>query len=207
MYIDILIEAKIKYAGICEIYYFLIVPMFDTVKNTLFSQANTREIPLDSLLLIDFTSYMGGIISSNVLNYTILLEATFQEFLLSAQTLQVTIKNYLADLRNFFAWLATYLTNRPSRRFASHSQLLRLVTPEVIENYKHDQLVNHTPASTINRRLSTLRTFFRCAVSHGWVDENSAELVQNVKKTVIQGPLGETNIQDSKKTEPTPEAS
>src|SRR3990167_4086219 len=97
MYIDILIEDKIKYAGICEIYYFLIVPMFDTVKNTLFSQANTREIPLDSLLLIDFTSYMGGIISSNVLNYTILLEATFQEFLLSTQTSKVTIKNYLAE--------------------------------------------------------------------------------------------------------------
>lgn len=131
---------------------------------------------------------MPNIISSNIPNYQAFFEQDFINFLITQKVSQITRKNYISDLRNFFHWLSTSdqaFENSTEERATSVSanNLLRNLTPDTIENYKRSQVLAKNPPASINRRLSTIRMFFRCAAIEGWVTDDPTIQVTNVAKS------------------------
>ena len=59
---------------------------------------------------------------------------------------------------------------------------MSLVKPIEIENYKTSQIESKTPPATVNRRLSSVRIFFQCAVENHWLSVNPADKVANITK-------------------------
>jgi len=104
---------------------------------------------------------------------------------------KISVKNYLSDLRHFFGWLIFYL--KSNKVGTIHElPLQRLITIKTISDYKAYLLENKIPLKTINRRLSTIRKFCSFCISQGWIKENPAKKISNIKYQI-------SNI-DTKKT-------
>jgi len=110
-------------------------------------------------------------------------EASFKKFLLAENVSPITLKNYLSDLRHFFGWIILKTKAQNKKNFESLSPLefLNQIDESFVEEYKNYLVVNAIPAKTINRRLSTLRKFFSFCISQGWLKENPAKKIQNLK--------------------------
>ncbi|MEK7544274.1 MAG: site-specific integrase [Patescibacteria group bacterium] len=119
--------------------------------------------------------------STQFSKYQPLLETTFEEFLTHQGTSLVTRKNYRMDIRQFLAWLEDAISPAKRSQIDSHQTLLKTISEELLETYKRDQLLTKTPQATINRRLSTVRAFLKCAVTQGWLTENPADGLTNIK--------------------------
>lgn len=126
---------------------------------------------------------MAHLISSNALNYQGFLIDTFQRFLLDEKTSEKTRVNYIGDVRQFINWLSNSIQS-PQNTPDSHLEFLHRITPELLENYKRSLLLEHVPVATINRRLSSLRMFFRCAINQDWLPNSPMEFVANIPKDV-----------------------
>ena len=120
---------------------------------------------------------------SNVFDYQALFAEEFTSYLLEQKASEITRKNYLSDLRHFFAWLTTSMKEGNARLSEQDVKPLRMVTTETIENYKRSQLLTHTPSATINRRLSALRMFFQYALQHTLITDNPMLSVRNLPRT------------------------
>lgn len=130
---------------------------------------------------------MANLISSNALNYQDFLIQTFQRFLLDEKTSEKTRVNYMGDVRQFINWLSNSIQTKQNSP-STHLELLKLITPELLENYKRSLLLEHIPVATINRRLSSLRMFFRCVINEGWFSDNPMEFIANIPKNVPLSP-------------------
>jgi len=110
-------------------------------------------------------------------------EASFKKFLLAENVSPITLKNYLSDLRHFLGWTVLKLKAQDKKNFENLSPLefLNQIDESLLEEYKNYLVVNAIPAKTINRRLSTLRKFFSFCISQGWLKENPAKKIQNLK--------------------------
>jgi site-specific recombinase XerD len=112
-------------------------------------------------------------------------EASFKKFLLAENVSPITLKNYLSDLRHFLGWLMFYWKSHFSNTAFLIDQnlieILKQVHDDTIEKYKSYLIANNLPLKTINRRLSTLRKFFSFCISQGWLKENPAKKIQNLK--------------------------
>jgi site-specific recombinase XerD len=110
-------------------------------------------------------------------------EASFKKFLLAENVSPITLKNYLSDLRHFLGWTILKLKVQNKKNFENLSPLefLNQIDESLVEEYKNYLVVNSIPAKTINRRLSTLRKFFSFCISQGWLKENPAKKIQNLK--------------------------
>ena len=110
-------------------------------------------------------------------------EASFKKFLLAENVSPVTLKNYLSDLRHFLGWTILKLKAQNKKNFENLSPLefLNQIDESLVEEYKNYLVVNAIPAKTINRRLSTLRKFFSFCISQGWLKENPAKKIKNLK--------------------------
>jgi site-specific recombinase XerD len=110
-------------------------------------------------------------------------EASFKKFLLAENVSPITLKNYLSDLRHFLGWMILKLKAQNKKNFENLSPLefLNQIDESLVEEYKNYLVVNAIPAKTINRRLSTLRKFFSFCISQGWLKENPAKKIQNLK--------------------------
>jgi len=100
----------------------------------------------------------------------------FVSFLKETGASEKTRKNYRSDARYFLNWLIFTVESQLGMIPRSHVTLVRLVTPELIEQYKRFLLANSIPASTINRRLSTIRTLFSFCQNMEWVTTNPARV-------------------------------
>lgn len=109
------------------------------------------------------------------------LPELFRQHLKTQKISPVTIKNYVADIRNFLDWLAT---KTGIKYQVAGKSIFGLLTQETIEEYKADLIAKSTPPSSINRRLSALRKFSQFGISHGWLVKNEASRVRN-----LQSPL------------------
>jgi site-specific recombinase XerD len=56
----------------------------------------------------------------------------------------------------------------------------RYFEPNYLAKYKNYLVQNQLPISTVNRRLSTLRTFGGFCLSQAWITENPAKKLTNV---------------------------
>ena len=110
-------------------------------------------------------------------------EASFKKFLLAENVSPITLKNYLSDLRHFLGWTILKIKAQNKKNFENLSPLefLNQIDESLVEEYKNYLVVNSIPAKTINRRLSTLRKFFSFCISQGWLKENPAKKIQNLK--------------------------
>ena len=117
----------------------------------------------------------------NVLNYLEKLIIAFDEYLGIENASKQTRKNYKSDLHAFFGWF-TNSQQEPSSNIhlESHKEVLRIFTSESIEDFKRNLIISHVPAATINRRLSSVRAFFRFAVLNGWLQDSQAQYVSNI---------------------------
>jgi len=99
---------------------------------------------------------------------------------------KISIKNYLSDLRHFFGWLYFSLksNNLNISLTSKPEEILRQINKGIINAYQSYLIANQIPIKTINRRLSTLRKFFTFCISQGWLKENPAKKIQNLKFTL-----------------------
>ena len=88
----------------------------------------------------------------------------FAQFLIESERSAYTIKNYLCDLDGFALWLKS----KANRDFTPE-----LITPTDLREYKHylDETLQLKP-KTINRKLSSLRSFLNWAGIEGYFPDN-----------------------------------
>ncbi len=87
-----------------------------------------------------------------------------------------THKNYLADLRHFFAYFFEKEPAIPQQG----TKLLKLITPDVVRAYVATLLDKHHPAS-VARKLASLRSFFQFWMRQGAMTANPAKEVATPK--------------------------
>jgi site-specific recombinase XerD/cytoskeletal protein CcmA (bactofilin family) len=87
-----------------------------------------------------------------------------------------TLKNYLADIRNFFSWI-----EKITRLQITANTLPQIFCLESIQKYQSDQVsLFKVPPSTINRRLAALRRFGEFATTVSLIDKNTAASITNI---------------------------
>lgn len=140
---------------------------------------------------------MLNITLSNVPYYQAILEETFLSYLAKQGASERTRKNYRCDMLHFIRWTIMTIQNYQLPPPSSHQELLGYITPEFLSDYRQCLRKNGIPTATINRRLSTIRTFFRCCLSHGWIQKNPAESLSNVLLKVEEATTDEMLAQFS----------
>jgi site-specific recombinase XerD len=128
------------------------------------------------------------------------LAQLFKKYLTNKKLSKVTVKNYISDLHHFFEWSAKNDLKNTSR--------------QTFSLYKKHLLVTHTPSKTINRYLSTLRSYGEFLQAKGITLINPAEelknpatntekqpektqaLLNNFKKSLKQEDLSKTTIKN-----------
>ncbi|MFZ5366525.1 MAG: site-specific integrase [Patescibacteria group bacterium] len=109
------------------------------------------------------------------------LPNSFKTYLKLQGFSSITVRNYLSDLNHFLGWLELTLRSRNLPVNDDEPQLMRLyLKEEFILGYKSFLLANSLPLSTVNRRLSTLRTFGKFCLSQAWISENPTKQLSNV---------------------------
>ncbi len=108
------------------------------------------------------------------------LPELFRQYLKSQKASSATIKNYVADSKNFLDWIAV---KTGIKYQVAGKAIFGLLTQETVEEYKADLASGKTPLSTANRRLSALRKFGQFGVAQGWLEKNEAILVANLAST------------------------
>ena len=104
---------------------------------------------------------------SIIYKFQSLFETTFEEYLLHQGASPITRKNYRADLGHFLGWANEIISSTKPAALDNHQSFLRAISLELLEQYKREQSLNKTPIASINRRLSTVRAFMKCAGLQG----------------------------------------
>lgn len=94
-----------------------------------------------------------------------------------------TRKNYLADLRSFFRWMADSNISPELKEAQTVKEFLQPITSDLLQNYRRSLLLSNTPNATTNRKLTTLRTFFLFASINSYIHDNPTIGLQNVSST------------------------
>jgi site-specific recombinase XerD len=105
---------------------------------------------------------------------------SFAQFLIESERSAYTIKNYLCDLDGFALWLKS----------KGNTELApTLITPTDLREYKHylDESLQLKP-QTINRKLSSLRSFLNWAVREGYFPDNRLPHVPQPVKEQANAP-------------------
>lgn len=92
------------------------------------------------------------------------------------QASEHTHKNYLVDLTQF----VTFLENRTGSDLGTHPTCWGKVDAEVVREYLNE-LFGKKTATSIARKLASLRTFFQFCLRKGWADNNPAKEVASPK--------------------------
>ena len=136
---------------------------------------------------------MGNLLMSNVLNYQAYLETVFKGFLLKEKISEKTRKNYVSDIRRFTTWIfQAYIDHQSLSPIPSNTarqlttSIVGSVSPSTIEAYKGYLRRTNTPDSTVNRHLSSIRMFFRCAVDNKWTVSNPSDETKNIPQEAQQ---------------------
>ena len=146
------------------------------------------------LINIRLTRYMPSIILSNVFDYQALLNTEFSTYLIKQNASEITRKNYVMDIKNFFTWLNMCLTNGSITLLENAEKPLARISSEIIEMFKRSLITSKTPIATINRRLSALRMFFQFASLEHKITDNPMMLIRNIPRTNAPN---EANILDA----------
>jgi site-specific recombinase XerD len=116
------------------------------------------------------------VITEDSINY----RNNFAQFLTESERSAYTIKNYLCDLDGFALWLKS----KGNTKLAP-----TLITPTDLREYKHylDETLQLKP-QTINRKLSSLRSFLNWAGIEGYFSDNRLPHVPQAIKEQANAP-------------------
>lgn len=125
------------------------------------------------------------------------LPNSFKTYLKLQKVSSVTVRNYLADLNHFLGWLELKIRSR-NLPLLNEPEFIKLYFSEdFISEYKKFLLSNSLPPSTINRRLSALRTFGKFCQAQAWIVKNPAKKISNIAiKQYSNKAIGEEQILD-----------
>lgn len=119
----------------------------------------------------------------------------FLENLYTEDISKVSIANYHSDIKHFFSWFARKI-NLSGVYVETFSDILPFLKKESGRNYKESLVQVKLPASSINRRLSSLRRISRFLLSRGLLAFDFMEATGNVGKyqkesqmTLVSNPL------------------
>ncbi len=102
------------------------------------------------------------------------LELNFRIYLSAVKKMRpVSVKNYLSDIRHFIGW-----TSSGAAQFESDQPEIIMV-PDNLEKYRLYLTSSNLPLKTINRRLSTLRSFCEFLISQNILQSNPSKLLRN----------------------------
>jgi site-specific recombinase XerD len=126
----------------------------------------TEAVPDDKLTMTD-SGLLGTL-------------ASYADYLAQSGLSELTVKNYVADLKHLASWAALN-GGRP----------LVSMTGEEIQAYQLDLLIAKAhPPATVNRRLQAIRKFFRYALERGLVDEDPSLGIKLLPQSRSEGPRG-----------------
>jgi hypothetical protein len=103
------------------------------------------------------------------------LEANFKSYLETNDYSRTSIFSYIGDIRKFLSWYSLMLTKQDL------SFDLNYLTQQTLDRYKSHLQIHKVPVKTINRSLSSLRTFAKFCVVQGYVATNPFMDVPNLK--------------------------
>jgi integrase/recombinase XerC len=104
----------------------------------------------------------------------------YSDYLVESGLSELTVKNYLADLKHLASWLSD-----------KGSGSVLITSGQDIEAYRMDLVTNKAhPAATVNRRLQAIRKFFRYAVDRGLVDADPTLGIKLLPQSRSEGPRG-----------------
>jgi site-specific recombinase XerD len=92
----------------------------------------------------------------------------FKDFLYSLKKSNLTIKNYINDIKSFFAWFTEVALIQHAWNIAD-KDLFSKINSSVIEEYKQRLLTAQFSPLSINRKLSSLRSYVSWAKSQGFI--------------------------------------
>lgn len=104
-----------------------------------------------------------------------------------------TLRNYRSDLNHFIGWATLHLKSR-GEKINQEEDLIPRLSSFLIAHYKGYHLENKIPASTTNRRLSTLRNFTSFLLEERLIEENPTTLIANIKDEAKDSAIGAEKI-------------
>ncbi|HEX8965598.1 MAG TPA: site-specific integrase [Patescibacteria group bacterium] len=108
----------------------------------------------------------------------------FKNFLYVYNASALTIKNYIIDVKQFFAW-AKEVAKNENGQDVTDQEILNSVSNKLLETYR-DRLYSQNifSASSINRKLSSLRKYLSWAKEQGIITDSKAH-ISFVKKPEV----------------------
>ncbi len=102
------------------------------------------------------------------------LELNFRIYLSAVKKMRpVSVKNYLSDIRHFIGW-----TSSEAAKFESDQPEVIMI-PANLEKYRSYLTSSNLPLKTVNRRLSTLRSFCDFLISQNIIQLNPSKSLRN----------------------------
>lgn len=98
-------------------------------------------------------------------------EAEFKKYLIAGNAEPSTIKNYLSDLHFFFSWIKS----SQSIDEIAYSELPEVFTHSLIRSYYSYLETSQNADKTIERRISTVRKFFKLCMDQQWISTNPVD--------------------------------
>lgn len=100
------------------------------------------------------------------------LESNFRIYLRAVKKIQdVSIKNYLSDIRYFFGWIYSLnLTNLAPEA---------VMTPAQLDAYRSLLIESKLPPKTVNRRLSSLRSLCEFMLTQNIIASDPSKHIRN----------------------------
>lgn len=108
-------------------------------------------------------------------SYILRLQELFKSYLLSCGKTYITVKNYLSDIRHFLGWFYSQDGNN-----SDPETLFKKITKQTLLRYRLYLTEANIPATTTNRRLTTLRIFFHTLHKKGELKEDLSLGISNV---------------------------
>jgi site-specific recombinase XerD len=133
---------------------------------------------------------------SNAALYQSKIELDFSEYLTTKKISEKTITNYKSDLHHFLSWFTDFCEKQQAPTTYTVAEFIKLISPAILEEYKNEQLNAQNSPSTINRRLSTLRMFFKSCIEAKLIESDPSEEIVNLNIYTFTKKESFTNLSD-----------
>jgi site-specific recombinase XerD len=141
--------------------------LYDYKKTRDLSKSSVKRHLSSLRKFFDFLKKRGLIVSEpfpspdykSIIDADPLILKNFKNFLYEYKKSPLTIKNYISDIKNFFTWLKEAALLKQPDLPVKDKYLLNKITFSVIEEYKQRLIAAKFSPATINRKLSSLRSY------------------------------------------------
>lgn len=115
----------------------------------------------------------------------------FKNYLYEYRKSNLTIKNYINDIKSFFRWLSEVSLTKYAWD-VNEKNLLNKVNPRTIEEYKQRLIASKFSPLTVNRKLSSLRSYVNWAKQQKFIEDQvfdmKNEKFSTLKNQIVKGP-------------------